>query len=197
MSLLLLSSLAFAGKKEITIEVPLPSEETVDNATYTSSTSEWRARYARLVTPLRGNDPHVSCSLDGRWLTAELKFHGDEIPTQDASYICENDDLRVIVVATLSGEGWAEDDARLADGRLVLPRHRGQLQRAQVELPVQGLVDGQVVADVRGVACAVDATEEGATVSVRVRGRVRAEEATCTLPTQDGAGYELGIDLEG
>jgi hypothetical protein len=197
MSLILLSTLAMAGQKELTIEVPLPSETPVAEATYSSSTSEWRARYGRVVAPLASTDGHLNCNLDGRWLTAELKFSGTEMPSADASYICENEDLRVIVIATHSGEGWeAQDTQQVADGRLVMPRKRGQLQRAQVMLPVPGLLDGEVVADVRGVACAVTQEEEGATVSVRVRGRVFKDEATCELPTQDGGSYPLTIALD-
>lgn len=197
MSLILLSTLAMAGQKELTIEVPLPSETPVAEATYSSSTSEWRARYGRVVAPLASTDGHLNCNLDGRWLTAELKFSGTEMPSADASYICENEDLRVIVIATHSGEGWeAQDTQQVADGRLIMPRKRGQLQRAQVMLPVPGLLDGEVVADVRGVACAVTQEEEGATVSVRVRGRVLKDEATCELPTQDGGSYPLTIALD-
>ena len=195
MSLLLLSTLAFAGQKELTVEVPLPTEDTLQEATYTTSTSEWRARYGRVVAPLTSNDAHLSCTMEGRWLTAELRFRGDEMPAEDASYICENDDMRVIVIATHSGEGWEEQDTRVADGRLVLPRQRGQLQRAQVVLPVDNLVQGQVVADARGVACAVESDADGATVSVRVRARVMKEQATCELPTSDGGSYPLVIEL--
>lgn len=196
MSLILLSTLAMAGQKELTIEVPLPADAPVAEASYSSSTSEWRARYGRVVAPLKSTDGHLSCNLDGRWLTAELKFKGDEMPAADASYICENEDLRVIVIAIHSGEGWEAQETQVADGRLVVPRKRGQLQRAQVMLPVTGLVDGEVVADVRGVACAVTSEEGGATVDVRVRGRVLKEEATCELPTQDGGSYPLTITLD-
>lgn len=196
MSLILLSTLAMAGQKELTIEVPLPADTPVAEASYSSSTSEWRARYGRVVAPLQSTDAHLNCELEGRWLTAELKFNGAEMPAEDASYICENEDLRVIVIATHSGEGWEAQDTQVADGRLVVPRKRGQLQRAQVMLPVSGLVEGEVVADVRGVACAVTSEEEGATVSVRVRGRVLKEEATCELPTEDGGSYPLTIALD-
>ena len=197
MSLILLSTLAMAGQKELTIEVPLPAEIPVAEASYTSSTSEWRSRYGRVVAPLVSADQHLDCNLDGRWLTAELKFSGDEMPAADASYICENEDLRVIVIATHSGEGWeAEDTHQASDGHVVMPRKRGQLQRAQVMLPLPGLVDGEVVADVRGVACAVTQDEQGATVSVRVCGRVLRDEATCELPTQDGGSYPLTIALD-
>ena len=197
MSLILLSTLAMAGQKEITIEVPLPTATPVAEATYSSSSSAWRGRYGRVVAPLPSTDAHLKCKLDGRWLTAELKFTGTEMPSADASYICENEDLRVIVIAVHNGEGWeAQDTQQVADGRLIMPRKRGQLQRAQVMLPVPGLVDGEVVADVRGVACAVTQGDEGASVSVRVRARVRKDEATCELPTEDGGSYPLTIAME-
>ncbi len=189
--LYLLSTLAFA-KRHMEVQVELPPGEPQTMNLYRSSTELWRVRNGRVLGSFRSSSEDLDCGIDGRWLTATVELKGSEFPARFPHTMrCENDDLIVDVVVVQSPSPWS---AELVDDRLVLPRTRGQVQRAAVVVPYDGLEAGRVVADVRGVWCDVEQGEE-TTLNVRVSPMVLADEATCDIPTEAGGSVPVRIEL--
>jgi hypothetical protein len=105
---------------------------------------------------------------------------------------CWNEDITV-QVSLVQAQAWG-GNTHYANGTVTLPRRRGTVQRASVEVPYDHLSTGRVVADVRGVWCDVE-VDSATKVNVRVAPTVFAEEATCELPTEDGGTMPLRIEL--
>jgi len=190
--MLLLIGTALAGRT-IDVEVQLPAEATAGNV-YTSSTELWRVRNGRVLGSFESSSEDLRCAVDGRWMSAEVKMEGSEFPTNFPHAMrCWNEDVTV-QVTLVQADAWG-GSTHYANGTVILPRTRGTIQRASVEVPYDHLESGRVVADVRGVWCDVE-TEAGTTVNVRVAPTVLAEEATCELPTEDGGTMPLRIALD-
>lgn len=189
--LLLLTGLATAGRT-IDVEVQLPAEPTAENV-YTSTTEIWRVRNGRVLGSFEASSEDLRCNVDGRWMSAEIKMEGSEFPTTFPHAMrCWNEDVTV-QVTLVQATAWG-GNTHYANGTVTLPRNRGMIQRASVEVPYDHLETGRVVADVRGVWCDVE-VDNATTVNVRVAPTVLAERATCELPTEGGGTMPLVIDL--
>ena len=189
--LLLGMSLAFAGQRAMEIEVEVPVGEADARSLYRSSTEIWRMRNAWVVGGFESSNDALTCSVDGRWIRAEVEYRGSEFPTSfPQTMVCQNEDLSIDVVVVQDPppvEGWV-------DGRMIVPRQWGRFARSVAIVPMHDLEDARVSADVIGVECVVD-TGAQTMVSVRVGGGVIASEALCELPTKHGGLYTMSIDL--
>ena len=177
-------------KMKVTVEVPVAEPDS--RSLYRSSTEVYRVRNGRALGPFQSTHENLSCEVDGRLLTARVEYAGSDFPTSfPQKMVCQNEDLYVDVTVVQA----PPIEHELVDGRVVLDRSWGKVAKVSVVVPVDGLAEGRVPADVRGVQCDVD-THGETTLSVRVRGPVLKEEATCVLPTQDGGSYAVPIRLE-
>jgi hypothetical protein len=176
-------------KMKVTVEVPVAEPDS--RSLYRSSTETYRMRNGRVLGPFQSTHDNLSCELDGRWLTARVEYSGADFPEAfPQKMVCQNDDLYVDVTVI---QAPPIEDA-LVDGRVVLERSWGQVAKTSVVVPVDGLAEGRVPADVRGVTCDVD-THGETTLSVRVSGPVFKDEATCVLPTEEGGSYAVEVEL--
>lgn len=90
--------------KEVALAVPLPVEEAAERSRYQASASAWHPRNKRAL-PLSSEQAWLTCSTDGRWLTAEVAFETQDFPSHLPTLgTCRNERMEVTVTVTGPGK---------------------------------------------------------------------------------------------
>lgn len=88
------------GQRHVKVDVELPTATPSPNATYTASTTTWRLGTSRVKAPFVSEQAGLTCSVDGRLLTAEVRVPGDQLPPLPATWTCAEEHMKVDVTLT-------------------------------------------------------------------------------------------------
>ena len=97
---ILIFSLTGCGQRHVKVDVELPPATPSANATYTASTTTFRIGTGRVKAPFVSEQAGLTCSVEGRLLTAEVRVPGDAMPSLPATWTCAEEHMKVDVILT-------------------------------------------------------------------------------------------------
>lgn len=97
---ILLFSLTGCGQRHVKVDVELPTATPSPNATYTASTTTYRIGTSRVKAPFVSEQEGLTCSVEGRLLTAEVRVPGDTMPALPVTWTCAEEHMKVDVTLT-------------------------------------------------------------------------------------------------
>jgi hypothetical protein len=100
LAFILVISMIGCGQRHVKVEVELPTATPSPNATYTASTTTWRLGTSRVKAPFVSEQEGLTCAVEGRLLTAEVRVPGDQLPSLPATWTCAEEHMKVDVILT-------------------------------------------------------------------------------------------------